>query len=421
MEQRATETSRAFLDVERSISGQRWTQRLDQAGLNQALAIAQSLGLSELVARVMAGRGVTQAEAEDFLDPTLKRLMPDPSTLTDMDHAAERLAGAVIARDRVAIFGDYDVDGACSSALMKRFLDHFGIESEIYIPDRIFEGYGPNVAAINELIDRGNRLIVTVDCGSTSHDALAAAAARGIDVVVLDHHQVGSELPPSTALVNPNREDDLSGLGHLCAAGVVFLTLVATLRVLRRHQQPGHATLDLLELLDLVALATVCDVVPLKGLNRAYVVKGLIAARQLSNPGLAALVKVVGIGGPITPYHFGFVIGPRINAGGRIGDAALGSRLLTLEDPIEADAVAARLDMLNRERQALETAMLEEAEAEALAEYAGGSGPAVFLTAREGWHPGIVGLIASRRPRHAPFVYRLGRQIFILERGVRLP
>ncbi|WP_404862112.1 single-stranded-DNA-specific exonuclease RecJ [Georhizobium sp. MAB10] len=390
------EVSRAFLDVERSLTGQRWVQRLDQAGLNQALAISQSLGLSELVARVMVGRGVSMADAADFLDPTLKRLMPDPSTLTDMDRAAERLAAAIIIGERIAIFGDYDVDGACSSALMKRFLDHFGIRSEIYIPDRIFEGYGPNVAAIDELIDRGNRLIVTVDCGSTSHESLAAAAARGIDVVVIDHHQVGNVLPPCAALVNPNREDDLSGQGHLCAAGVVFLTLVATLRLLRMRQQPGHQTMNLLSLLDLVALGTVCDVVPLKGLNRAFVTKGLVAARQLANPGLAALVRVAGIGGPITPYHFGFMIGPRINAGGRIGDAALGSRLLTIEDRAQADQIAIQLDGLNRERQAMETAMLEEAEAEALAEYANGSGPAVFVTAREGWHPGIVGLIASR-------------------------
>lgn len=393
---RPNETERAFLDVERSITGQSWRQRLDQAGRNRALAMAQSSGIPELVARVLAGRGVSLEEAGRFLAPSLRTLMPDPSGLTDMDLAADRIVSAVENAERVAIFGDYDVDGACSSALMKRFFDHFGLDSRIYIPDRIFEGYGPNPKAIADLAADGAQLIVTVDCGSTSHEALTEARDRGVDVVVVDHHQVGTDLPPCTALVNPNREDDLSGQGHLCAAGVVYLLLVASLRLLRRNRHPGYATLDLLSLLDLVALATVCDVVPLKGLNRAYVVKGLIAARAQQNPGLAALMRSAGVGGPVSPYHFGFLIGPRINAGGRIGDAGLGSRLLTLADTGEAERIAGELEVLNRERQAMERQTLEEAEAEALAEYSGGQGPAVFVTAREGWHPGIVGLVASR-------------------------
>lgn len=396
MEHRASDGHKAFLGVERSLCGQRWRQRLDQAGLNRALGMAQAHGFGELVARVLVGRGVMLEEAATFLKPSIKALMPDPSTLTDLDKAAERLAHAVTSRERIAIFGDYDVDGACSSALMKRFLAHFGVESEIYIPDRIFEGYGPNPAAIDELAKRGAGLIVTVDCGTTSHESLAHAAKLGVDVVVIDHHQAPTHLPPCHALVNPNREDDLSGQGHLCAAGVVFLVLVATLRRLRAIQMPGHTTMDLLKMLDLVALATVCDVVPLKGLNRAFVVKGLVAARHQGNAGLAALLRSAGLGGPVTPHHFGFLIGPRINAGGRIGDAALGSRLLTLDDGEEAGAIAAELEALNRERQAMEKAMLEQAEAEALAEYAAGTGPAVFVTANEGWHPGIVGLIASR-------------------------
>ena len=296
----------------------------------------------------------------------------------------------------MAIFGDYDVDGAASSALLARFLSHFGLVPEIYIPDRIFEGYGPNPAAIGQLIERGARLIVTVDCGSTSLEALVVARERGIDVVVIDHHQMGHEMPPCLALVNPNREDDLSGQGHLCAAGVVFLVLVATLRLLRQNGHPQARSLDLLAWLDLVALATVCDVVPLKGLNRAYVTKGLIAARHQNNAGLAALLRVAGIGGPVTPYHFGFLVGPRINAGGRIGDAALGSRLLTLDDAAEADRIAVRLDELNRERQAMEQVMLAEAEAEALAEYGDGEAASVIVTARDNWHPGIVGLLAAR-------------------------
>lgn len=396
MEQPVDPVQRAFLGVERSASGNRWVSRLDQAGQNRALAIAQVHGLPELIARVLAGRGVGIDEAMAFLDPTIRTLMPDPYLLTDCEKAAQRLLHAIKAGETVAIFGDYDVDGAASSALLYRFLTHFGVSASIYIPDRIFEGYGPNPNAINQLIDNGATLIATVDCGSTSFEALEAARARNIDVVVIDHHQVAHELPPCHALVNPNREDDLSGQGHLCAAGVVFLVLVAALRQLREAGDSRVRSVDLLAWLDIVALATVCDVVPLKGLNRAYVVKGLIAARHQGNPGLAALFRKAGLGGPVTPYHFGFLIGPRINAGGRIGDAALGARLLTLDDTAEAETIAAKLDELNRERQAMEAAMLQEAEGEALAEYGNGDGASVIITARENWHPGIVGLIASR-------------------------
>ena len=396
MEQPVDPVQRAFLGVERSVSGNRWVSRLDQAGQNRALAIAQTHGLPELIARVLAGRGVGQDEAMAFLDPTIRGLMPDPHLLTDCEKAAQRLLHAIRKGETVAIFGDYDVDGAASSALLYRFLTHFGVPASIYIPDRIFEGYGPNPTAIGQLIDNGATLIVTVDCGSTSFESLEVAKARGIDVVVIDHHQVAHELPPCHALVNPNREDDLSGQGHLCAAGVVFMVLVAALRLLREAGDSRVRSIDLLAWLDIVALATVCDVVPLKGLNRAYVVKGLIAARHQGNLGLAALFRKAGLNGPVTPYHFGFLIGPRINAGGRIGDAALGARLLTLADGGEADTIAAKLDELNRERQAMEAAMLQEAEAEALAEYGNGDGASVIVTARENWHPGIVGLIASR-------------------------
>jgi single-stranded-DNA-specific exonuclease len=396
VEQPADPVQRAFLGVERSVSGNRWISRLDQAGQNRALAIAQTHGLPDLIARVLAGRGVGLDEAMAFLDPTIRSLMPDPYLLTDCEKAAQRLLRAIKASETVAIFGDYDVDGAASSALLYRFLTHFGVPASIYIPDRIFEGYGPNPAAINQLIDNGATLIVTVDCGSTSFESLEAAKARNIDVVVIDHHQVAHELPHCHALVNPNREDDLSGQGHLCAAGVVFLVLVAALRQLREAGDARVRSIDLLAWLDIVALATVCDVVPLKGLNRAYVVKGLIAARHQGNPGLAALFRKAGLGGPVSPYHFGFMIGPRINAGGRIGDAALGARLLTLDVASEAETIAEKLDDLNRERQAMEAAMLQEAEAEALAEYGNGDGASVIVTARENWHPGIVGLIASR-------------------------
>jgi single-stranded-DNA-specific exonuclease len=392
----ADPVQRAFLGVEKSILDNRWISRLDQAGQNRALAMSQVHGLPDLIARVLAGRGVAVDEAVEFLDPTIRSLMPDPYKLTDCETAAKRLAEAIRRGENVAIFGDYDVDGAASSALMYRFLAHFGVKAEIYIPDRIFEGYGPNAAAINQLIDNGAKLIVTVDCGSTSHEALDAAKARNIDVVVIDHHQVTHALPHCHALVNPNREDDLSGQGHLCAAGVVFLVLVATLRLLREAGDKRILAIDLLQWLDIVALATVCDVVPLKGLNRAYVVKGLVAARHQSNAGLAALFRKASLSGPVTPYHFGFLVGPRINAGGRIGDAALGSRLLTLDDAGEAETIAQKLDELNRDRQVMEAAMLQEAEAEAMAEYGDGQGASVIVTARDKWHPGIVGLLAAR-------------------------
>lgn len=386
-----------FLGVVDSAGGRVWRDRLDARSRNIALAMAQSSGLPELVARVLAGRGVAPEEAAAFLAPTIRDLMPDPSTLTAMDAAAERLAEAVRARRKVAIFGDYDVDGAASSALLARYLAHYGVESEIYIPDRVFEGYGPNPQAMADLVGRGAQLIVTVDCGSVSFEALEAAEKLGVDVVVLDHHQMDDRLPPAVAVVNPNRQDDLSGLGHLCAAGVVFMALVATVRLLRgRGANAGPPAPDLLAWLDLVALATVCDVVPLKGLNRAFVVKGLAVMRARQNPGLAALAGVSRLSGPPEAWHLGFMLGPRINAGGRIGDAALGARLLATQDPVEAETIAARLDELNSERQAQEVRMVEEAVAQAEAEIGEGEGPAVLFTVSEDWHPGIVGLIASR-------------------------
>ena len=396
-----TGEKRFFLDVRRSATGVAWTHRLSERQDMAALAIAQGHGLPDIVARVLAGRGVSALEAPRFLDPTIRDLLPDPASLTDMEKAADRIAEAVVRREKVAIFGDYDVDGAASSALLKRFLAHFDMPSEIYIPDRIFEGYGPNPDAMRELVSRGAKLIVTVDCGTNSAAAVDAAKKAGADVVVLDHHQVGGALPDAaTAIVNPNREDDLSGQGHLCAAGVVFLALVQTAKILR-GRLPMALPPDLLSLLDLVALATVCDVVPLTGINRAFVVKGLQVVRRQANPGLAALARAARIGEPVGTFHLAFLIGPRINAGGRIGDAALGSRLLATDDPTEAEAIAATLDRLNQERQAMEQEMLAQARAEADAELAGGNGPAVVVTASENWHPGIVGLIASRLKDHA--------------------
>ncbi|MER8410853.1 single-stranded-DNA-specific exonuclease RecJ [Mesorhizobium sp. M0491] len=395
-----TGEKRLFLDVRQSVSGVSWEHRLTERQDMIALAIAQGHGVPDIVARVLAGRGVTAEQTERFLDPTIRDLLPDPASLTDMDRAAARIAAAVMAREKVAIFGDYDVDGAASSALLKRFLAHFSVPSEIYIPDRIFEGYGPNPEAMRELVSRGATLIVTVDCGTNSAVSVDAANEAGADVVVLDHHQVGGALPAAIAVVNPNREDDLSGQGHLCAAGVVFLALVQTARILRGRMADATPP-DLLSLLDIVALATVCDVVPLTGVNRAFVVKGLQMARQQKNEGLAALARVSRIGEPISTFHLAYLIGPRINAGGRIGDAALGSRLLATDDPVEARTIAETLDRLNQERQLMEQEMLAAARAEADAELAGGNGPAIVVTANNSWHPGIVGLLASRLKDHA--------------------
>ncbi|MEQ8696264.1 MAG: single-stranded-DNA-specific exonuclease RecJ [Bauldia litoralis] len=388
---------RAFLGVEQSLTGRRWAERLDGEAARVAQAMAQRHGISDIVARVLAGRGVATDDAPDFLDPALKRLMPDPSLLTDMDAAAARIADAITGGEAIAIFGDYDVDGATSSALMLRFLRAAGCDATVYIPDRIFEGYGPNPEAMGKLAEGGAKLVICVDCGSTSFEALTEARRLGLGVVVLDHHQVGAELPPAEAVVNPNRQDDLSGLGHLAAVGVTFLTVVAVNRVLRaRGFFAGRTAPDLLQWLDLVALGTVCDVVPLVGLNRAFVTKGLLAMGRRENRGLAALADVARLGGPPAPYHLGFMLGPRINAGGRIGDAALGARLLATDDAEASATLAAELDRLNRERQVLETAMLEEAVAEADAEIGSGPGPAVLVTASDRWHPGVVGLIASR-------------------------
>lgn len=385
--------NRTFLDVENSANGRRWVERLSAPQTNIALEIAQSHGVPDILARVLAARDVLGEDVEGFLNPTIKALMPDPRSITDAEKAAKRLADATTNGDRVAIFGDYDVDGASSSALLCRYLRHFKLDTEIYIPDRIFEGYGPNETAMKMLAERSD-LIVTVDCGTNSAAAFSAVEDSGIDIVVLDHHQVGGELPDVKAIVNPNREDDLSGLGHLCAGGVVFMTLVEVSRQLR---EAGRGDLpDLMRMLDLVALATVCDVVPLVGLNRAFVAKGLVTARHQSNLGLAALASVARIGEPINPFHFGFMIGPRINAGGRIGDASLGTKLLTEDDANKAAEIAQELDRLNTERQAIEVQMVEEAKAEAEREMQSASPPAIVITASDTWHPGIVGLLASR-------------------------
>ena len=383
-----------FLDVESSVTGRRWVDRLDANATRTAQAISQRTDLSEILARIIGARGVGIDEAESYLAPTIRDLMPDPSTLTDMDILAERLAAAITNNEKVALFGDYDVDGASSCALMTRYLRHFGLEPEVHIPDRIFEGYGPNIAAMDKLMGNGATLIVTLDCGTTSDDPILHARSRGADVLVIDHHLSDKELPKPNALVNPNRPDDVSGLGYLCAAGVTFMVLVAVNRVLRNRGDTGVP--DLMGLLDLVALATVCDVVPLKGLNRAFVIRGLEIARRGNNKGISSLALTARLSGPLNPYHLGYLIGPRINAGGRIGDASLGSRLLAIDDEHEALVIAGQLHELNSERQRIEIEAVEEATRAAEAEIGGGEGPPVLVLASANWHAGIVGLIAAR-------------------------
>jgi single-stranded-DNA-specific exonuclease len=405
---------RFFLGVEKSARGRAWRDRLDARGTALALAIAQRQGVPDMLARILAGRGVEAADAESYLDPAVKRLMPDPDTLTGMREAASRIADAIERPESVAIFGDYDVDGATSSALLARYLRYFGLDPIIHIPDRLFEGYGPNVDAVRALAERGATLLVTVDCGTTSIEPLTEAHRLGLDTVVIDHHQCDPVLPPALAIVNPNRLDDLSGLNHLAAVGLVFMTLVAVNRELRRRGvfDGTRPEPDLLGSLDLVALGTIADVVPLRGLNRAFVSKGLISMRRRENLGLTALMDAARLDGPPEPYHLGFLLGPRINAGGRIGRADLGANLLLEQDATEAGRIAAELDRLNRERQAMEQHMLAEAEAEALAALGLEEKGAVVVTASEGWHPGIVGLVAARLKE------RFGRPAFVVALGV---
>jgi single-stranded-DNA-specific exonuclease len=403
-------TERAFLGVTNSVTGRAWRDRCGPREGQTALAIHQRHGLPEILARIIACRGVDLDDVDDFLDPSIRNMMPDPSTLTEMDKAAERLADAVQRKEQIAIFGDYDVDGATSTALMVRLLRAAGLDPLFHIPDRLFEGYGPNIDAITRLAANGATLLVTVDCGSTSHEALAEANKLGMDVIVIDHHQISDDLPYALAIVNPHRADDLSGLGQLAAVGLVFMAAVALVRELRRRGYWGGSIPepDLLSHLDLVALGTVADVVPLKGLNRAFVKKGLIALRNRDSVGLRALMDVARLDGPPTPFHLGFLLGPRINAGGRIGDATLGTRLLVTDDPAEANKIAAELDRLNRERQVVEKMTLEQAEAEALAALGLEERGAIVIASGDGWHPGVVGLVAARLKE------RFGRPAFAI-------
>ncbi len=376
----------AFLGVEKSLSDRRWTGP-DAARDRSAQALMQATGLPDPLCRVLARLGVESNAVKDYLAPSLRALMPDPSTLRDMDRAAERVLEAIDNNQKIAIFADYDVDGAASAALMKTWLEELGSSPTLYVPDRLTEGYGPNEAAMRGLA-RTHDLIITVDCGTVANDAIGAA--KGADVIVLDHHLGGEILPPALAVVNPNRQDEDNDFGGLCAAGVVFLLLVAVNRLLRLNGRSGP---DLLAMLDLVALATVADVAPLTGLNRAYVQQGLSVMAQRKRIGLTALCDVARLDGPPNAYHLGFLLGPRLNAGGRIGKSDLGARLLSCRDSDEAAALATRLDALNSRRREVEEQVRLQAIAQASER--GLDAPLVWA-AGDGWHPGVVGIVAAR-------------------------
>lgn len=376
----------AFLDVETSLTGRRWIGPEIEVQ-RAADAMAQSTTLPQALCQVLARRGVASEDAPMFLSPQLRDLLPDPRTLKDMQTAAARFLQAVHARQRIAVFADYDVDGGSSAALLIDWLRQMGLTATLYVPDRIDEGYGPNDEAMAELAT-AHDLIICVDCGTLSHGPIAAA--KGADVIVLDHHLGGETLPPALAVVNPNRQDETGDLGYLCAAGVVFLMLVEAGRQLRDAGQKGP---DLMGMLDLVALATVADVAPLIEANRAFVVQGLKVMARRERPGLVALSDVARLDAAPATYHLGFLLGPRVNAGGRIGQADLGARLLGTADPHEAAAIAERLDALNTERRDIEAAV--RAAAMAQAEERGLDAPLVWA-AGEGWHPGVVGIVAAR-------------------------
>ncbi|MGR3291372.1 MAG: single-stranded-DNA-specific exonuclease RecJ [Paracoccaceae bacterium] len=379
-------SERAFLNVEKSLTGRRWigpdveTDRL-------AEAMEQATGLHAAVCHTLVRQGVLPRDTAAYLSPSLRDLLPDPMNLTDMGVAADRFLKAYQNKQKIAVFADYDVDGASSAALILTWLTQLGHQATLYVPDRIDEGYGPNEAAM-AMLANDHDLIICVDCGTVSHDPIAAA--KNADVIVLDHHLGGDTLPAATAVVNPNRQDEDGTLGHLCAAGVVFLFLVEANRRLRASGVTGP---DLMGFLDLVGLATIADVAPLTGVNRAFVRQGLKVMAKRQRPGLVALADVARLDTAATAYHLGFVLGPRINAGGRVGRADLGARLLTCSDPAEAASIADKLDQLNTERREIEARVRDAALEQA--EERGFDAPLVWA-AGNGWHPGVVGIVASR-------------------------
>jgi single-stranded-DNA-specific exonuclease len=388
-----TDQQSGYLGVSLSASGKRWEARADEPRLTAALA--QRFDLPEPVARSLAARGIGLEGAEAFLDPKLSRDLPDPMHLLDMDKAARRIADAIKAGELVAVFGDYDVDGATSSALLIRFVQAAGGRIISHIPDRIAEGYGPNLPALVALKEKGAAVVITVDCGITAFDVLAAAAQQGVQTIVIDHHVAEPRLPDALAVVNPNRLDEDSPHGHMAAVGVTFLLIVAVNRLLKEDGWfKSRPAPDLMSYLDLVALGTVCDVVPLVGVNRALVSQGLKVMGLRGNIGLNALADVARMNEAPGTYHAGFLMGPRVNAGGRVGEAALGTELLSTHDATRAQVIAQRLDAYNEERREIEKICLDEAIAQV--EAAGDTDAPLILVAAQGWHPGVIGIVAGR-------------------------
>jgi len=378
-----------FLGVENSCRGLKWLARCgNEADVTE---IEQTHGLDNLTSRLLAGRKVSSENVISFLEPTLRASMPDPSTLQDIDKAAELILDAVQTKKKITIFADYDVDGGSSAAQLIKWGRALGVEMGLYVPDRVKEGYGPSIEAFEHLKSEGNDLVITVDCGAAARQPLESAKDLNLPIVVIDHHLMHGDLPPCAALVNPNREDDTSGLGHLAAAGVTFMVLVALNREARRRGLENIP--NLLEFMGLTALGTLCDVVSLTGLNRALVSQGLKVLSQGGNIGVNALADISGTNAPYTTYDCGFILGPRINAGGRIGKAEMGAELLSTENSQLAYANAAELDLVNTERKALQTQMINEAleAAVKLPEDA-----AVIIVDMAGWHPGIIGIVAGR-------------------------
>ncbi len=385
-----------FLDVKQSIRGQAWVPRLEQT--RDALAISQRYGLSEIVGRILAGRGVGLDEVDIWLDPTLRELMPAPETVVDLVRGAGRIVEAICAGEQIAVLGDYDVDGISSTSILLGFLTSAGAAPLAHIPDRVREGYGPSIFAVEKLHGEGARVLVTLDCGTSSHAPLARAKELGLGVVVVDHHQVPEELPQTFALINPNRNDDLSGLGNLCAAGVTMM-LIATLNKMLREKGwwgDDRPAPDILQYLDLVALATVCDVVPLTGLNRAFVRQGLKVMANRQRVGLVALADSARLVRQPDVYALGFIIGPRLNAAGRIGSAMIGVDLMTCNDKGQANAIAQQLESWNKERQAIELGVVDKADMQARAAMGKTGNLPALVVAGPGWHPGVLGLAASR-------------------------
>ena len=401
------------MNVQRSFSGRRWLLR--ETDTEAAGSLARDANISHALANLLLARNIRAGNAAEYLNPSLRRLLPEPFALKDMERAVGRAVRAIMLGETIAVFGDYDVDGSCSAALLCNFLAELGRPPLLYIPDRLREGYGPNAAALLALRDKGANLVITVDCGATADGPLSIAREAGLDTIVLDHHALdapegaGTSSITSGIHVNPNQPNDNSDLGYLCATGVAFLFAVALNRELRQsgwYSANGIGEPDLRRSLDLVGLATVCDVVPLIGINRAFVRAAELRLSKLERPGIRALATVARAEPPFSLYHCGFVFGPRINAGGRVGRCSLGAELLTASHNLEAAPLAELLELHNRERQAIESAIVQEAIGQVALQ---AEASPFVLVSGEGWHPGVVGIVAGRlKERFRKPVFAIG-------------